>query len=432
MYLVVINVAYRTIDGETAEVSSDWAQSLHLMRDSFDGHFGELVVAAPALPRDDGLIGGQTPQRLHAQRDDIRFVALGDTRWRARNFWQHYPSIRSTCDALARQADIVHGGINNLYQPYSFVGFNAGRRAGRTTVFVQDSDAIQRLQDLTRGAPPLRRWRTAAYCRLYEYLTRRAVARADLALLKGPAVNARYRPFARNARDFYNTSYCAADIITPARLAAKCRALEAGGPLRCLSLGRLIDYKHVDEVIRAVAGARQAGARVELDIIGDGPDEGGLRALVRALAAEDIVRFCGARPYDAALLREVANYHVLLFAAKAEETPRALFDGLAGGCALLAYDIPFVQQVLTECEHGASVPRGDTTSLSRKLRAWAAEPAHVRRLCAAAAAAAAQHTAERWYARRAEWTIEAHLRGVRRTHHGRLRFQRSLGIRTGS
>lgn len=410
MYLVVINVPFRGCGPGAAEVTSDWARSLELLRDSFHGRFGSVVVAAPELPPGDGPIGSQAPQRLEAERDGISFVRLGDTRWRARQFWWHHRAIRAKCRDLARQADVVHCGINNLWQPYSFFGFRAADWAGKTTVFVQDGDAIGRLNDLAAGAPWHRRVFNWLYCRMYYELTRHAVARADLSLLKGHAVNARYGRFARNAHDFYDTSYSAGDVLGSDALAAKLAAVRGGAPVRCLALGRIVDIKGLDHSIAAVAAARQRGAAVELDLIGDGPDEPRLRALAERLGVAAAVRFCGRRPYGPELLAEVARYHLLLFTSTADETPRALFDGLAGGCGLLAFDLPFTRQVVEEIGHGVVVPRGDTAALAAELVRLHADRGALTEWITTAAQAAPEHTAERWYARRAAWTIEAYER----------------------
>jgi glycosyltransferase involved in cell wall biosynthesis len=408
MFLIVSNVPFRPSDATGVQVASDWGRSLLLLRDSFNGRFGEIVVAAPTLPPGDGDISEQRPHLLHAQRDGVRFVKLGETHWRARHFWRHYPQIRRTCDELARHADVVHAGINNLWQPYSFIGFNAGCRAGKTTVFVQDGDVVGRLHDLALEWSGLHQLQVRAYCALYERLTRRAVARADLSLLKGQAVLRRFRRYARNAQEFYDTSYSESDIVSHDRVRQKCEELRAGATIGCLALGRLADYKHVDHTLRAVAEAAAAGANVRLDVIGAGPAADELRNLAEALKIGALVRFQGARPYGPELLREVQQSHVLVFTSLADETPRALFDGLAAGCALLAYDLPFTREVVRQCAHGVCTPRGDCSALADQLRRWDRERGLLANLIGAASVAAPHHAARAWYARRAAWTIAAH------------------------
>jgi len=408
MYLVVISVSFRPISHGVAEVASDWGRSLILLRDSFGDRFGELVVAAPALPPGDGPIKEQQPMRLHAVADGIRFVKLGDTRWRARHFWRHYFQVRRICNRLVRQADILHAGTGNLYQPFGHIAFKAACRAGTTTVFVQDGDVIGRLNDLARGRSLGHRLKTGIYCWVFQRIVRRAVARASLCLLKGHAVHARYVRFARNARDFYDTSHSTDSVISPASLEHKCARIRSGGPIRCLSLGRLCDFKCVDHSIRAVVEAVRQGVPVSLDIIGDGPDEPRLRKLVTELEASNLVQFLGPRSYGPELLRQIADYDVLMFTSLADETPRSIFDGFAGGCALLAYSLPYTEQVIDETGAGYCAMRGDPSAITTALIEWHDKRNSLADCVSRAARAGGEHCAEQWYARRAEWTLEAH------------------------
>src|SRR6187549_1576366 len=201
MYTKTTGVPFRRKDGAHCEVAGDWAQALFLLRDSFRGRFGPLTIASPELPPGDGPIGEQVVTTISEAEDGIRFVSLGSTTWRARQFWQSYRRIRAECDRLAAEADVFHSGINDLWQPYALMGFNAARRSGKTTVFVLDGDAIQRLRDLHRNDSLYLRARNAGYNAVYARVAARAVAQADLALLKGEQLHRRYGRWARNAKD---------------------------------------------------------------------------------------------------------------------------------------------------------------------------------------------------------------------------------------
>jgi glycosyltransferase involved in cell wall biosynthesis len=413
MYTKTTGVPFRRKGGTQCEVAGDWAQALFLLRDSFRGRFGPLTIAAPELPPGDGPITEQITVTMSEVEDGIRFVSLGSTTWRTRQFWGSYRRIRKQCEQLAAESDVLHAGINNLWQPYSLVGFNAARRKDKTTVFVLDGDEIQRMRDL-HGTDPLRlRVRHAGYCAVYARVAAKAVARADLALLKGQQLHQRYGRWARNAKDFFDTSFHDSDIVPAAELERKCSATLAGGPVRCLSLGRLVGYKGVDHTLRAIAAAVGAGADVRLDVIGDGPALGELSALATTLGIRERVEFKGARPYGPALLREIAQSHVLLFTSTAEETPRSLFDGLAGGCALLAFDLPFTRQVVAQLGHGALVERGKHIELAGLIQSIDRDRPRLVGWMKTAAKRAREQSVEVWYERRAQWTIEAYERHIR-------------------
>jgi glycosyltransferase involved in cell wall biosynthesis len=405
MYTLTIGVPFRRLDEHCCEVASDWAKSLKLLRDSLGGRFGPITVAAPALPAGDGLIGQQTPMTIDTRSDEIRFAELGIKGWRARQFWRAYRAIRSTIDQLAKNSQVVHCGVNDLWQPYAMMGYYAAMRANVTSVFVLDGDAVRRRGDLGANKGPMSRLSDSVYCALYMRLVRKAVAQADLSLLKGRALHERYGAYARNARDFFDTSFDAGDIIETEPLARKCDDVRSGQTIRCLSLGRLVDYKGVDHTICSILQAAAGGANVSLDVIGEGPAEEELKQLA---GGSDRVRFLGRRPYGPQLLSEIGAYHMLLFTSTAEETPRSLFDGMAAGCGLLAFDLSFTRQVVEQFAHGVVVPKGNVAELAQVLLSLHHDRQKLVSWMKLAAQHAPQNTAEVWYQRRAQWTFEAY------------------------
>lgn len=64
------------------------------------------------------------------------------------------------------------------------------------------------------------------------------------------------------------------------------------------TLGRLVEKKGVDVLIRAVAELRGRPYRIELSVAGDGPLRGELEKLVADLRVEDAVRFEGNMPHQ--------------------------------------------------------------------------------------------------------------------------------------
>jgi glycosyltransferase involved in cell wall biosynthesis len=107
-------------------------------------------------------------------------------------------------------------------------------------------------------------------------------------------------------------------------------------------------------------------------------------------------------------MREVAGYDLLLFTSLAEETPRSLFDAIAGGCALLAFDVPFTRQVVGEIGHGEVVERGADGILAAHIAELARDRPRLAGWMTSAAERAPDQAAEVWYRRRAQWTVEAH------------------------
>lgn len=75
------------------------------------------------------------------------------------------------------------------------------------------------------------------------------------------------------------------------------RSASEPGALRLLLVARFVEKKGVDVAIEAVAAARQRGAAVTLEIVGDGELRPALVGLVRERDLADVVIFSGFRPH---------------------------------------------------------------------------------------------------------------------------------------
>lgn len=76
------------------------------------------------------------------------------------------------------------------------------------------------------------------------------------------------------------------------------RAAAVPGRLRLVYLGRFVGWKAIDITLQAVALARQGGADVTLDLLGDGEGRPELEALAGQLGIADRVTFHGFQPQE--------------------------------------------------------------------------------------------------------------------------------------
>jgi glycosyltransferase involved in cell wall biosynthesis len=345
-----------------------------------------------SLPRDSG----------------IELIASFPRDCRARQFWTTYRKrwVADIRDKLPT-ADVVHSGFCDVYKPINFTGHLEALRAGKPTVFVQDTDVVLQQRELAQDGPVTDRMRAYAYCAIYERSVRYGVATADLSLLKGRALHERYVPYARNAKDFEDTSYLSSEIVSGALLDARLATLFSDRPLRLVYCGRFEKRKGVATSIELVGAARREGAQLELDLIGDGPEREVLQALGKRLGADRWLRFLGKRGYGPDLLRELAGYDALLFTPLAEDTPRMIFDGYAAGLPLIGSDIEYVRSCSLRDKAALVLPARDREKSVRTLVDFSKGPQDVAALSRAALAAAHVHAADAWYRRRANWTFEA-------------------------
>jgi glycosyltransferase involved in cell wall biosynthesis len=98
-------------------------------------------------------------------------------------------------------------------------------------------------------------------------------------------------------------------------------------------LGRLVRYKAADLAVRALA---RADPRCTLDIIGRGPEERRLRALVEELGLADRVRFIGWVPPGTELYDRLSRYRGLLLPSLAEANGIVFQEAMMIGLPIVA------------------------------------------------------------------------------------------------
>jgi glycosyltransferase involved in cell wall biosynthesis len=406
MYLVAIHVPIY-LDGDEQFVTTEWKKSLELLRDSFGGRFGHLAVLAPSRDLATGL-PEQALEQLDVDSDGISLHSSIPEQHQARHYWFTYRrQWLQHCRDLIGQADVVHSGLDDVFRPMAYDAWRLADRMGKPTVFVQDTDTVLQNQELAAQGSWKLKTKLRIYNHFWERWCRRGVSRADLSLLKGQSLHRRYGRFARNGKNFHNTSYMADQIVSVHALQERTQSLGKERPLKFVYCGRLISRKGVDDSIRIIAEARKLGANVSLDLIGDGEERQRLEQLVSELAVGDVVRFLGAIDYGPELFKQLRVYDGLLFTPVAEDTPRMIFDGYSACLPLVATDIDYVKERSIEESAVVLLPQQDILRAARRLHQVDANRGELADLANKAHEAAIYHSADNWYRRRAEWTVEA-------------------------
>ena len=164
-------------------------------------------------------------------------------------------------------------------------------------------------------------------------------------------------------------------------------------PLRVGVLARLVPVKGVELAVDAVARV----PRLELEIVGDGPERGALERRVRDSGAADRIHLVG---FDPQPLPRVARWRALLATSHHEGNPISVLEALALGTPVVAGDLPGVDEIL-EGRGGWGLGTRDPEAWARRLAglgdpggpgAEASRAARERFLSAFTAEAAARRT----------------------------------------
>ena len=220
-------------------------------------------------------------------------VEISCPRGQGRRVWELARGLRRL--VAASRPDLVYSGHWRATGVAVRLALAAVRRKPEYAQAVHGSEVLYLLQpDVPRGHGPLFRWTTSRAKRLIalgsyqgEILTRLGVER-DRVLVSPEGVDV--ERFER---------------VDERALASLRERHRLDGRFVILTVGRLVERKGQDTVLRALPGLTRSLPEVLYLVVGEGPYEGHLRSLARELGVEDSVIFCGRVPED----ELVAYYH---------------------------------------------------------------------------------------------------------------------------
>jgi rhamnosyl/mannosyltransferase len=237
--------------------------------------------------------------------------------------------------AAWKRADIIH-----LHHPHPLADLACLLRAGNTPVVVtQHADALRTVyRPMTRMV--IKRARAVV-----------VPSRAHLALsqeLRGFEGKVEVIPFGIDQTRW--------QVVPPP---------PPGAPPRAIFIGRLVAYKGLDILLRALEQVPD----LRLDIVGSGPEGPRLRTLAQALAVTDRVRWYGEYPDDD-LPRRMADADFLVLPSVTVEEMFGLvvLEAMAAARPVITTDLPSaVREVNVPGVTGLEVPLRDVPALARAL-----------------------------------------------------------------
>jgi len=139
-----------------------------------------------------------------------------------------------------------------------------------------------------------------------------------------------------------------------------------------LALGRLVEKKGFDDLVRAwpVVCERLPGAR--LIVVGDGPERRNLEALADRLGVADRIEWAGAEPQDR-IRDRLATAALCCLPCRVgkdgnrDGLPTVLLEALASGVPCVSTSITGVPEIIRDGVEGRIVPPGDVDALSEAL-----------------------------------------------------------------
>ncbi len=139
-----------------------------------------------------------------------------------------------------------------------------------------------------------------------------------------------------------------------------------------LAIGRLVEKKGFDVLVRACALLRDRPANFRCEIVGRGPQESLLRALIRELQLSEHVRLVGPKPQDeiVAAFRSAAIFAlpcVVSADGNRDGLPTVLLEAMAMRVPVVSTDLTGVPEIVDDGVNGFLVSQRDSVALANAL-----------------------------------------------------------------
>jgi colanic acid/amylovoran biosynthesis glycosyltransferase len=157
------------------------------------------------------------------------------------------------------------------------------------------------------------------------------------------------------------------------------RRFDGSGPMRLVTVARLVEKKGVEYVLHAVRGLVDRGIDVTYEVIGDGPRRSRLEDVCRELGIADRVQLAGWKTQQG--VRDALDKaHVLVAASVTagnqdeEGIPNVLKEAMAVGLPVVATRHSGIPELVEDGASGFLVPERDTAALVDRVHHLSANP----------------------------------------------------------
>lgn len=133
--------------------------------------------------------------------------------------------------------------------------------------------------------------------------------------------------------------------------------------LRFIFVGRLVEMKHIDKVLRALAKFPKPFV---FDVIGTGSEEERLKKLAAELGISDKVVFHGRMPREE-VLEHLRKAHAFLMISKGEVFGLVYLEAMAASCVTIGSENEGIDGVIVDGENGLLSPAASEEGLNKTL-----------------------------------------------------------------
>ncbi|GAA5509295.1 glycosyltransferase [Novipirellula caenicola] len=412
MYLILTCQPYH-LHGDRIYLTSDRARQLRLLRNSLDGKFGQLSVLAPAVAVDSETAlhadceAGRL-QTFDTAREEIRVEPVLQSGWGnhtsdSRNIANRPGTWKKILQSFTQSACVLQPEILSPTDAVIADGIFQSTSISHPIVLVH-SDASN--DDDSYGSRTLS-MRDRLSNRRCRRRCERLAKRSELSLFSSETSMRQYSRYARNSQLFCEPPISNEDVISEADLLRRLRGDVSLQPLRLVSYAPLENKYGVNLSIAVVRYAIQFGANVVLDIYGQGFQRSELQYQIAKLGLSREVSFRQIAPSVSESLHQQRQYDAMLLTPAIDCGMHRFLSCYSSGLPMLGFDHPgFIKQIASD-KAGMLLPKNDLEKAGQRIAELELHRGQLYEMSLNARQAACRHSRESWYAKRAEWTVNA-------------------------
>ncbi len=403
MYLIPTNQPIVTY-GDDVYLKPSVAQSLRHLRTALDGRFGKITVLAPSVCRSS--VDECCRERLQCFDSDREGIEIASAftqasymvvpESRKQKYWKE--AIRNRLhDSSAIEVQLQNPGDLGLVR-----GVLQAIDGAIPTVFshFQNDDCVQRASGSTWPKP------SRLQAQFIRHRIRRdcsaLVKRADLSLFNRKELLQTIGKYSKNPRFFASPTISERDVISETQLVDRLENYHRDQAFRLVCVGSFDPVNQFNLAVAIVRAARDLGANMSLDIYGQGSLRSELQYQIAKLELTRHVRLHAPLPEDASAIAELSQYDAAFSVSSHGKTTEPM-EVYAAGLPILTFGLKGMSNLRV------GFPLG-TDSIAEAAGRLAELDMHRGMLVEFsfdARSLAIEESMESWYARRADWMLDA-------------------------
>jgi glycosyltransferase involved in cell wall biosynthesis len=414
-YVMVLLVPFYRVDNNTIACESAFAEHLKELLPRISEWGTEIVIHSPSMTAQSYDANKHHLTHINTAQEKIDYVeAFTENTSRLAFFLKAPFSVWPKIWKVVKTANVVHSSASkDPVVLFTFISLFFAVLQRKKTILVMDIDhrhsanMLYKLGDFSRKSYWLSKY---LYNPIVSLQLHFSVKYCNLLMLKGRSLMEDYGRGKPHVKSFYNTVHDLSFVASNQDIEKKLLAIDENKThVKLVYFGRIVKYKGINDMIDvAQIAAKQLSKNnktVSLSIIGAGVTKAELQARVSRDGLEELVRFIDPLSYGPELFDELKTYDFLLAAPRSEDTPRSVFDAMACGLPIVAYDTYYYKDLEIT---GAvkTVPWLSTQAMADMIVALTDDREELKSMIVKSREFAINNTQEIWLNKRLEWTKE--------------------------